>query len=231
MSGKIIKRGRFIKTCSMGGLLLPFLPCRLSEASDTGTDNNFRLLDHPRHKRDFGDVRSKKVIFLCNCMLNMNARMHRCANSFPSSFKPIIRFCMDNDLGMAQMPCPELLVTGLGRDRDEPEVDYLKTALEMPVSRQRIRKLAEQVVFEMKEYRFQGFQMIAVIGNNGSPSCGVERTSFPDPDQRFGPGRGVFIQELQALMKLAEIEVPFKGVDDEEPDEALAWLGNTVKQQ
>jgi len=227
---KKIKRGHFIRSCSLSGLILPLLGDSKMEAAEAGSEKKFRLLDHPRHKRDFGDLRSKKVIFLANCHLNMNARMHGCARVHSCAFKPIVEFCLANDLGMAQMPCPELLVTGLGRDRDEPEVEYLRTALEMPVSRERIRKLAEQVVFQMKEYRFQGFKMIAVLGNNGSPSCGVERTAFPDPDNRFGPGQGVFIQELQALMKEAGLEVPLKGLDDDKPGEALAWLKQTLEQ-
>jgi len=228
---KKIKRDRFIKTCSLTGLFLPLVSCSSVEKTETGTATKFRLLDHPRHQRDFGDVRSKKIIFLCNCILNMNARMHGCARFFPAANKPILQFCLDNDLGMAQMPCPELLVTGLGRDRDEPEVEYLRTALEMPVSRERIRRLAEQVVFEMKEYRFQGFRMIAVLGNDGSPTCGVERTAFPDPENRFGPGRGVFIQELQSLMKDAGIEVPFKGVDDDKAEETVTWLKEIMEQK
>ena len=230
-AAKKITRHSFIKKCSLTGLFLPLVSCTSGERAESGPVNKFRLLDHPRHQRDFGDIRSKKIIFLANCILNMNTRMHRCANFFSAANKPILQFCLDHELGMAQMPCPELMVTGLGRDRDEPEVEYLRTALEMPVSREGIRRLAEQVVFEMKEYRFQGFEMIAVLGNDGSPSCGVERTAFPDSESRFGPGRGVFIQELQALMKEAGIEVPFKGIDDDKAEEAVAWLAELMKQR
>lgn len=224
---KPIKRNCFFKQFCGAGVAA----CLLGSAYPAGSaENKFRLLDHPRHKRDFNDMRSKKVIFLAHCIPNMNARMHNCVRVFPASVKPIIRFCMDNELGMAQMPCPELLVTGLGRDRDEPEVEYLRQALEQPISRERIRKLAEQVVFQMKEYRFQGFEMIGVIGNDGSPTCGVDRTAWPDANNRFAPGEGVFIQELKALMKEAGIELPFKGIDDERAEEAVAWIAGRLKE-
>jgi len=222
-----IKRDCFFKRLCSAGIAA----CLAGSAYPAGAaEKKFRLLDRPRHKRDFSDVRSKKVIFLAHCIPNMNARMHNCARVFPASARPIIEFCLDNELGMAQMPCPELLVTGLGRDRDEPEVEYLRQALEQPVSRERIRKLAEQVVFQMKEYRFQGFNMIGVIGNDGSPTCGVDRTAWPDPDNRFGPGQGVFIQELGALMKEAGLGLPFKGIDDEKAGEAVDWIARRLKE-
>ena len=139
--------------------------------------------------------------------------MHNCA-TYPAAVKPVVDFCLEHDIGIVQMPCPELLVMGLGRDRDDPEQEYLCQALRMPLARKRIRKLAEQVVFQMKEYRFQGFTMLGVLGSNGSPSCGVERTAYPDPKKRFGPGEGVFIEELKALMKKEGLDLEFKGLDD-----------------
>ena len=222
-----IKRDCFFRRlCGAGIAACLAGPARSAVAAE----KKFRLLDHPRHKRDFNDLRSRKVIFLAHCIPNMNARMHNCARVFPASVEPIIRFCMDNELGMVQMPCPELLVTGLGRDRDEPEVEYLRQALEQPVSRERIRKLADQVVFQMKEYRFQGFTMIGVIGNDGSPTCGVDITAWPDPDNRFAPGEGIFIQELKAGMKAAGLELPFKGIDDEKAGEAVTWIARRLKE-
>ena len=196
----------------------------LCAASQVKAEENFRLLENPRHKRDWGDKRSRRVVFLAHCITNMNARMHQCTQVFAASATPLVKYCLDHDLGMAVMPCPEFLVTGLGRDRDMPEKDYLKQVLEEPVSRERIRKLAEQVVFQMKEYRYQGFDIVGLIGNDGSPSCGVDITAFADPNNRFGPGQGVFIQELRKLMKEAGIELPMKGIDDEKVEDSVAWL-------
>jgi len=206
-------------------MLSTLLPFSSAPAND---DKKFHLLDHPRHKRDFDDCRSYKVIFLAHCITNMNARMHKCA-TFPAAVKPIVEFCLEHDIGMIQLPCGELMVTGLGRDRDEPEQEYLRQALEMPVARTRIRQLAEQVVFQMKEYRFQGFTMLGVLGKNGSPTCGVETTAFPDPEKRFGPGQGVFIQELELLIKEAGLEIPVKGFDDAKPEESVDWIRENLR--
>jgi predicted secreted protein len=221
-----IKRSAFLQTLTGSGLLLPLLPAGVSGANP---EKKFRLLDHPRRKRDFGDLRSRKVIFLAHCQVNMNARMHRCANVFPASSGPVVRCCLEHELGIVQMPCPELMVTGLGRDRDEPEQEFLRQALEMPESRRRIRELAAQVVFQMTEYRFQDFSLIGVLGSENSPSCGVTRTA--DLANRFVPGQGVFIRELRSLMQKQGLDLPFKGVEDEKAEEAAAWIEETLKKQ
>ncbi|HLA41656.1 MAG TPA: hypothetical protein VJ417_16755 [Candidatus Glassbacteria bacterium] len=222
---KKISRQRFIGTALA-------LPLAVSTAAGQGkaAEGNvgFRLLDHPRHKRDFGDRRSRWVVFLAHCLANMNARMHLCANVFPACVKPVIQLCLEREVGIVQMPCPELMVVGLGRDRDEPEVEYLRQALEQPIAVERIRKLAEQVVFQMQEYRFQGFRMIAVVGSDGSPSCGVDQTAWPDPARRFAEGQGVFVRELKDLMKQAGIDLPFKGLEDDKADATVAWLAEQI---
>ena len=225
-NSKKIDRACFLgRICTAAGALCSGTLLAAGGEPENGDGKKFRLLDHPQRLRNWDDKRSRKVVFLAHCMTNMNARMHDCVDFFASSADPLVRFCLDNQLGMAVMPCPELLVTGLGRDRDKPEKDYLKSVLEEPLARERIRKLAEQVVFQMKEYRFQGFEMVAMIGNDNSPSCGVELTSFANPEKRFGPGQGVFIQELKKLMAQAGIQLPMKGVvKDDRIEDTVAWL-------
>jgi len=220
-----IKRACFFKSICGAGLISTLASFSRTFGKE---EKPFRLLDHPRHRRDFSDGRSKKVIFLAHCIANQNARMHNCA-TYPAAVKPVVDFCLEHDIGIVQMPCPELLVMGLGRDRDDPEQEYLCQALRMPLARKRIRKLAEQVVFQMKEYRFQGFTMLGVLGSNGSPSCGVERTAYPDPKKRFGPGEGVFIEELKALMKKEGLDLEFKGLDDKKWQEALSWVRRNLE--
>lgn len=218
-----MNRAAFIRSLAAAGGACP-LVAAVSRASQ---DGGFRLLDHPRRKRDFADKRSYKVIFIAHCMLNMNARMHQCSNVWSSAVHPIIDFCRQRDIGMMQMPCPEFLTVGLGRDRDDPEQDHLRQALEMPVSREIIRKLAEQMVFQMKEYDYQGYRIVAIIGNDGSPSCGVDLTH--DLQNKPGPGTGIFIEELRDLLKAEGLDIPFKGNLDGEEEKTLAWLEETCR--
>ncbi len=193
------------------------------ERSQPDQGKKFRLLDHPQVRRNWVDRRSRRVVFLAHCVVNQNARMHDCANH-AAAVQPIVDWCLDRGLGIVQLPCPELLVVGLGRDRDDPPQEYLEAVLRKPQCREPIRKLAETVVYQVKEYRFQGFEVLAVVGSDGSPSCGVDRTAFPDAENRFGPGQGVFIAELRELLRQEGLELPFKGMDDLHPEETVAWL-------
>ena len=223
-----INRNKFFTQFGRYTFLAPFLPAAISDIADPV--DGFRIVENPRHQRNFDDGRSKKVIFLANCVVNHNARMHQCAVQ-KAMVPSVIKWCMENEIGMAQMPCGETMTVGLGRDKDEPEVEYLRTALEQPVVTEMIDKLAESVVYQMKEYRWHGFDMLGVVGSNGSPTCGVTRTSRADPDNRFGPGQGVFIISLQRQMKEAGIELPFHALQNDDPEEKelVAWLDSLIE--
>jgi hypothetical protein len=56
----------------------------------------------------------------------------------------------------------------------------------------------------------------------------VERTAWPDPAMRFGPGQGVFIQELKKLMEKSGIDLPMKGIEDDRIEESVEWLAHLV---
>jgi predicted secreted protein len=216
-----IGRGAFLRKVSAA-----VAACPLLAAMARADENGFRLLDHPHIKRDFADKRSYKVLFLAHCQLNMNARMHQCANFWPDSVHPLVSFCLEHGIGMAQMSCPEMMTVGLGRDRDDPSQDYLRQALDSRPAREIIRALAAQTIYQMKEYRFQGFKVLGVVGSEGSPSCGV--TTTHDLQNKPGPGQGVYIEELRAMMAKEGLDIPVIGNMDGQEEKTLAWLEKAV---
>lgn len=62
----------------------------------------------------FTDGRSKKVIFIAHCLLNQNSISDGTA-FYPAAFKEMIGMILDGDIGIVQMPCPELCCLGLDR--------------------------------------------------------------------------------------------------------------------
>ncbi len=67
----------------------------------------------------------------------------------------------------------------------------------------------------------------AILGFEGSPSCGVERTTRTiNGGRRRAPGRGHLIEALQRELRLRGMEVSFLGVSlrVEEGREALRRL-------
>ena len=73
----------------------------------------------------FADGRSKKVVFIAHCILNQNSISDGTA-VFPAAFKEVIKILLDADIGIVQMPCPELCCLGLNRGNnngaDDPVV-------------------------------------------------------------------------------------------------------------
>ena len=65
----------------------------------------------------FTDVRSKRVIFLAHCLLNQNSISDGTA-VYPAAFEELIRMLLAQEVGIVQMPCPELCCLGL--DRGDP---------------------------------------------------------------------------------------------------------------
>ncbi len=172
----------------------------------------------------FTDGRSKRVIFLAHCLLNQNAISDGTAE-VPAAHREILRAILDAQVGVVQLPCPELC--GLGLDRGDPrgaerpvvvENTRIRRAMEQPEAAARLQELTDQVVWQIREYRKHGFAVLGIVGVDRSPCCGVDTTS--DQDREL-PGRGVFMAALQTALEEAELTVPVIGVKPSSPD-ALA---------
>ena len=91
----------------------------------------------------FTDGRSKKVIFLAHCLLNQNAISDGTA-VYPAAFRELIQLLLDREVGVVQMPCPELCCLGLDRGdvhgADRPVVEEntrIRRAMEKDGPRQK----------------------------------------------------------------------------------------------
>ena len=169
----------------------------------------------------FTDGRSKKVIFLAHCLLNQNAISDGTAVT-PAAFGGLIRLLLEAEVGMVQMPCPELCCLGLDRGNvlgaQAPVVrenTRIRGEMNRPAHLERWTGLAEYVTDQIAEYRRHGFAVLGIVGANRSPTCGVDTTSRDDREQ---PGRGVFLEEIARRLGEAGLEIPLVGVKT--PEEA-----------
>ena len=167
---------------------------------------------------DFDDCRSKKVVFLAHCLLNQNARSPGCAEH-PAGVVDLIDGLLRRDVGIVQIPCPELHVLNLARG----EVD-IRGELETDRGRAACRDLAAEVVRQIRQYTDCGVAVLGVLGKNNSPSCGVETTYR---EGRCG-GMGVFVGELVVELERSGLKVPISGTLDGDPQAALgvvdSWM-------
>ena len=148
----------------------------------------------------FTDARSKNIVFVAHCLLNQNSISDGTAE-YPGSIRAIIDVLCKSDVGIVQMPCPELLCLGLDRgnvDGAASPVVEENTRIRIMMGRnsaaEKMRRLVGDLVWQISEYRQYGFNVRGIIGVNRSPSCGVETTS---KNNREVKGEGVFIEALR----------------------------------
>lgn len=201
-----------LNACSAGAKEspIPSPDYTIPESGFHGRDEN---------KRDWSsDPRSGKVVFLSHCMLNQNARIVRAAD-FPAMFEPLIDYLQKQQVGFIQMPCPELYCLGLGRQA-------VRVGLESPEGSRRLERLIDDLVFTIREYLFQGFEIVGILGKQGSPACGVTRTWL---DNRQQDGQGVWIRELKKRLVAEKLNIPVLGVADHKQDDTIKLLEERLK--
>ena len=172
----------------------------------------------------FSDIRSKSVVFVAHCILNQNSLSDGTA-SYPSQIKEVLGLLTKFDVGIVQMPCPELLCLGLSRGNIGESLGSIveenariRKMMSTGSAVKEMKKLIKGVIKQIIEYRKYGFTIKGIVGINRSPSCGVETTS---KDNKEANGRGVFIEALFDELSANKINLDFVGIKVFEMEEAV----------
>jgi predicted secreted protein len=181
------------------------------------------------------DCRSGRIIFVSHCYLNQNAKVRAIAR-YPGVYQPLVELLLASDVGIFQMPCPEMGYLGAkrwGQVRDQYDT---------PMFRRHCESLSEPVLDQAEDYLSSGYRLLAFVMVDGSPVCGLKRTPQPAmegerwggmvwylPKQRFIEGRGVFCEILQRdLTQRGLGEIPFLSLPETDEvgpmEEALQHL-------
>lgn len=177
----------------------------------------------------FEDKRSKRVVLAAHCVLNHNARIDGCAY-YPGAMTDIVEAVMEAGVGIVQMPCPELRCLGLdrsGRIKDGKDIGIREALL--GEARPCCQALVEGVLRDVAEYRKHGFQVLGVIGNDGSPACGVDFTHYLETG--FQPGEGALMLLLREELERQGIELPFVATQDHQWEARLPRIKELVNRR
>lgn len=156
----------------------------------------------------FNDARSGKVILVAHCLLNQNSIVPGLAR-YGAIVKKLIDLLIKYNLGVIQLPCPEMLHCGLLRWW------MTREQYDNPGFRSLCRRLSKQILDYVVEYTRSGVRVIGLIGIAGSPSCGVYTTSAGwrggEPSTKYSSrrveGRGVFMDVLLSMLKQLNIQL------------------------
>lgn len=166
--------------------------------------------------QDVQDKRSEKIIFLSHCCLNQNAKVRGIAQ-YPGVIRPLVEILLEAEVGMYQMPCPEM--TYLGNMR----WGQVKDQYNNPMFRRHCKRIAEEIVDQAENYIQCGYEILGFVMMDGSPVCGLNRTPRPKhPDKMWGgmmwyipesdycEGQGNFCEVLLEELKLRSLDhLPF----------------------
>ena len=151
------------------------------------------------------DVRSKDCVFVSHCMLAQCVMAEGLVKHFPGPVTPVLQFCLDHDINIIQMPCPETLCAsgGLGRG------PHGKKWYEQNGLRETSKGIAIAQADYMRKLKDNGFTILAIIGVDFSPACAV---NFINKGRAVYRDQGIYIEELQTAMEERGIEIPLIGV-------------------
>lgn len=169
--------------------------------------------------------KNKKIIIICHCLINSNSKVYNFGivkEDFEQRKKDLINLFINNNIGIIQLPCPELTCYGCNR------WGHVKEQFDTPHFRKTCKTLLENYVDQIEDYIKNDFSILGVIGINGSPSCGVDKTCSGKWYGELSSNEnlsnmlssltvvdeaGVFIEELISIFKTKNIKIPILGLD------------------
>lgn len=171
-----------------------------------------------KRAEDPGEV---KVVVLSHCILNRGTRWWQEGKSLKRNrgpVSPVVGFLAERKIGAVQLPCPEFTVFGNPRPpatKDEYE--------SLPSFRRHCENLARESAKNLKTLVTKGavpkIRVLAVVGIERSPSCGVEYVPRTvDGEIRYVGEKGFFLGVLERELERLEMIVPFVGLDLHKPD-------------
>lgn len=166
--------------------------------------------------------RGKKIVILSHCIINQNSVVKPYAKN-GKDFLPFITWCLSNNIGIIQLPCPETGILGLrrwGHVKDQFEnSNFLNSSI----------KYLEPFIDIIQDYLKEEYQILGIFGIKGSPSCGISKTcradwcgeassyeSINDISSRVKmvDEKGIFMEKFEELLKQKNISIPFIDIDD-----------------
>lgn len=147
--------------------------------------------------------RSKKFVIVPACLLAQAYQAQGLVKyEWRSCIKPFLQLLVENDINIIQMPCAETEYSGLIR---KPAGDKFYSSREFV---QLCDKLSSQVEKQVKDIVGAGFQVVAILGIENSPSCAV---NYVYSNRGMQKKQGEFICQL--YKKLEDTHIPFIGIN------------------
>ncbi|MHC1746871.1 MAG: CD3072 family TudS-related putative desulfidase [Cellulosilyticaceae bacterium] len=170
-----------------------------------------------------------KIVFISHCVLNAASKVMREEQrnmiTEDGVRKNFICEGIKQGVQFVQLPCPEFSMYGCNR------WGHTKEQFDNPFFKSHCRKILEPYILQMQEYVSNPtkFEVIGIVGIDGSPSCGINRTCSGQWGGEFSRRndldeviqslhvsrqKGVFMEVLETMMKENNIDLPMSGLKE-----------------
>lgn len=180
----------------------------------------------------------KKILLVSHCVMNTASKLKSFKATDEKSEdklrKEIVKTAMDNDIQLLQLPCPEFLQYGYRR------WGHTYDQFNNVFFRERCREMLTPIILQVKEYleNPEEFEIVGILGIDGSPSCGVKYTcraawggEFSGRDVtdvlhscHLEEGSGVLMEVLKQMLEEEGITLKMDGLFAKEPERAMSMV-------
>ncbi|MDD3140634.1 MAG: hypothetical protein PHX08_16930 [Lachnospiraceae bacterium] len=187
----------------------------------------------------------KKIIFVSHCILNTSSKVvlynEEEILAEEALRKRFMHLAIDNEIQLIQLPCPEFTLYGAkrwGHVSDQFDNIFFRT---------HCREILTPIIRQMQEYLVNEnfFEVLGVVGIDGSPSCGVDYTcrgnwygSFEGrenldetlSDCRLEKGAGVLISVLKEMLVEQKLnkKIVITSLFASEPEKCINLIQDTT---
>ena len=165
--------------------------------------------------------RSKKFIFVPFCLMAQAYQAQGIVKyEWKSSIKPIMQLLIDNDINIIQMPCTEASFND-SLIREPKGLSKYNT----DEFNEHCQKKADQVIYEIKNIINSGYEVIAILGIEHSPSCCANYIYTNKGNEKR---KGIFIEKIYDGLK--EYNIPIIGINRKYIRKSLMELEKKIKE-
>lgn len=169
-----------------------------------------------------------KILFISHCFFNDATKLKHQNETAQTqerlSKRRFLKQALNADIELIQLPCPEFILYGSNR------WGHAASQFNTPFFREASRQLLEPFVLQIKEYLAspERFEVLGVLGIDGSPSCGInytydgdwggELSTNPNLDltlKSISPknSKGIFMEVFQQLLQEEHLNIPFYSLE------------------
>jgi len=159
--------------------------------------------------------KDRRIILICQCLVNPYCRVHILGQNFPLSLE-VTDYLLRKNVGIIQYPCPETTAMGLMRNpQGRQQYDNI-------FFRNHCKELLTIPMLMVREFLKNHYRLCCFIGLENSPTCGinwgrhkVNRYGTESPNPEDTPGKdapvlmGIMAEILTEELGKEGITVPF----------------------